>query len=125
MSKDLDIEQAAQATKTSTSMSTLIEVKSEPVAVVELTTTTTTAAATTAAAPTTNGENNGKAEQQQQPQQPQTTLTTIIEQVQPITIVNADAAANKGTTTTTDALGDSLCYLLQFQLCFYLLPTKI
>ncbi|KAL7731717.1 hypothetical protein ACLKA6_018079 [Drosophila palustris] len=80
MSKDLDIEQAAQATKASNTTS--IEVKAEPV---ELTT-------------TTNGENINKADQQQQQQQqPQVvaTITTITEQVLP-TIVAADAAANKG-----------------------------
>ncbi|KAM8710538.1 hypothetical protein ACLKA7_017197 [Drosophila subpalustris] len=84
MSKDLDIEQASQATKASNTTS--IEVKTDSVANVELTTTT-----------TTNGENISKADQQQQ--QPQavekTTITTITEQVQP-TIVTADAAANKG-----------------------------
>ncbi|XP_060660612.1 plasma membrane ascorbate-dependent reductase CYBRD1 isoform X1 [Drosophila nasuta] len=92
MSKDLDIEQAAQTTATSTPTAapttTSIEVKAEPVAVVEL----------AAAAAAANGENNGKADQQQQ-QQPQAVTaavtTTITEQVQP-TVAAADAVASKG-----------------------------
>ncbi|KAH8365616.1 hypothetical protein KR093_002738 [Drosophila rubida] len=86
MSKDLDIEQAAQVT--ATAATTSIEVKAEPVAVVELAAPITT---------TTNGENNGKAEQsQQQPQTVTAATTTITEQVQPSAAAAADAVANKG-----------------------------
>ncbi|XP_030570876.1 cytochrome b reductase 1 isoform X1 [Drosophila novamexicana] len=90
MSKDLDVEQAAQATMTTTS----IEVKAEPVAVVELTTTT-AAGAAVAAMPTTNVDKSSKAAEEQK-QQPVAATTTIVEQVQPTVAAVVEATANRG-----------------------------
>ncbi|XP_002007841.2 plasma membrane ascorbate-dependent reductase CYBRD1 isoform X1 [Drosophila mojavensis] len=91
MSKDMDIEQAAQATMTTTS----IEVKAEPVTVAEPTATITVVAAAAAAA--TNGDSSGKAaEEQKQQAATATTITTITEQVQPTVAAAVESTASKG-----------------------------
>ncbi|TDG47175.1 hypothetical protein AWZ03_006440 [Drosophila navojoa] len=88
MSKDMDIEQAAQATKTTTS----IEVKAEPVTIAEPTATITVVAAAAAA---TNGDSSGKAVEEQK-QQAATATTTITEQVQPAAAAAVESTASKG-----------------------------